>query len=642
MLAGDASAPGRTTPRLLRVAAAVVLIAAAGLFVYFRLYSSFAPYDDEGYIQLSLQTYRAGGVLYDNVGTQYGPAFFVLQDAWHSVTGLPITSDVARLKTLVAWLLTCVFAATTIWKLTHRASLAALASIATLFHLDRLGWEPGHPQELTLLGLLGVVWIALVIPHSSSRCRYALPILLGAATGGIAMIKLNLGVFTGLACLGALVLELPAGRMQRLLWRVVAFAGISLPFLLARSHVGTSSGTLLPLAVVAGWIVFTRCQLSTAEGTLSNTGLTAIATLVATAVVVSVGLALVAIIQGTTWAGLWHGLVGQHRGFMDLFYHDPPLPAWTPCVALAAIWLTFRRPDSTRPLPQVMWIGPHLLLAVGLITFSQTWTPIRHGLYDRSGAAILAACVPPFAGLLAWTSGTLAGPVGAGPNIRFSRRLLGLLALVQPLGAYPTPGTQLAVGTLPALLLLFAVTGDWLARHSQTQQSPFIPIRPVMQGLAALSLLTLLARNVDAYRIWQAAVPLTLPGAEWLRLAPHEAAARRRAVHYLRDHADVFTATPTGCCSLYLWTGITPPSTRMTTFWEVLLSTDEQQQVIERLESAARPHLVIDRRQAPVQYRDAPLHRYLQSRFTRRVVEGDLEVWSQEPRPLLASPTATR
>lgn len=142
-----------------------------------------------------------------------------------------------------------------------------------------------------------------------------------------------------------------------------------------------------------------------------------------------------------------------------------------------------------------------------------------------------------------------------------------------------------------------------------------------------LSVCTLLARDVTAWQAWRDAEPLALNGAAWLRLPATEAAARRQAVQYLQAHADVFIATPTGCCSLYLWSGLAPPSTHMPTFWEVQLTVEQQHALIARLESAARPHLVVDRRQSPVQFRDAPLHRYLEQRFGRRVVAGDFEVW---------------
>ena len=44
----------------------------------FAAFNGFQPYDDEGYILLSLREYARGGVLYDEVYSQYGPAYFEL------------------------------------------------------------------------------------------------------------------------------------------------------------------------------------------------------------------------------------------------------------------------------------------------------------------------------------------------------------------------------------------------------------------------------------------------------------------------------------------------------------------------------------------------------------------------------------
>ena len=447
--------------RFLRCLIAVALLTGAALFAFFRLYSSFAPYDDEGYVQLSLQTYRSGEPLYDRVGTQYGPAFFTVQDAVHTLTGLPVTHDVARLKTLLAWLAACVLAADTLRRLTGRWTLAALAGAAVLFHLDRFGWEPGHPQELAALLILACVWLAALFSPSASllpcpsasansltsTTQFTLPLLLGLATGTLAMIKLNLGVLAGLAGFGSLVLSLPHGRARTWLWWVTALAGAALPLALARGHALTLVGCGLPLAVVAGWIVMSLGAADARDDSSRlNASLGALVTYTAGSVGAVSLFSGLALLGGTSWSGMWHGLVSQHRGFLDLFYHDPPLPVWTPVVAVTAVWVAWQARCDRQLVARLQWLAPLLLVIVGLNVFAQSWTPIRHGLHDRGGAGLLAACVSPLAGLL------LLGPTphaSLTPVHVVTRRLLALLALTQPLGAYPTPGTQLAVGTLP-------------------------------------------------------------------------------------------------------------------------------------------------------------------------------------------------
>lgn len=41
-----------------------------------QIFSTFASYDDEGYVMLSLVSYQDGKPLYDETYSQYGPFFF--------------------------------------------------------------------------------------------------------------------------------------------------------------------------------------------------------------------------------------------------------------------------------------------------------------------------------------------------------------------------------------------------------------------------------------------------------------------------------------------------------------------------------------------------------------------------------------
>ncbi|MCA9055582.1 MAG: hypothetical protein KDA75_17195, partial [Planctomycetaceae bacterium] len=210
------------------------------------------------------------------------------------------------------------------------------------------------------------------------------------------------------------------------------------------------------------------------------------------------------------------------------------------------------------------------------------------------------------------------------------RLLIVAMTLVQPLAACPTPGTQLAIGTLPALLAMLIVAGD-LFRWMEFRRSESIGLlRTSLRGLVALALVTLVARDIELFRRWDRAEPLRLAGATYLRLPAEQARARQIAVGHLREHADLFMASPTGCCSLYLWSELSPPTSHNVTFWEALLPEARQLEIIAALEAARRPMLVRDLTQAPVVHQGAPLHRYLEARFNRREVTGLLEVWSAD------------
>src|SRR5262245_37072848 len=118
----------------------------AGFAAYQQIFSTYAAYDDEGYLMLSLRSFIAGEPLYDAVYTQYGPAYYAGETVFHRVSGLPITHDVTRMKTLGTWLAAALLAGLLLLRLTGSPPFAVMAGLATFFHLDRFCLEPGHPQ----------------------------------------------------------------------------------------------------------------------------------------------------------------------------------------------------------------------------------------------------------------------------------------------------------------------------------------------------------------------------------------------------------------------------------------------------------------------------------------------------------------
>ena len=136
---------------VLAVLGAAYLLWILGSYGYFRMFSMWAAYDDEGYIMQSVRSYLEGHRLYDEVYSQYGPSFFLLQHGIYSLLGLPLTHDVVRLVTLAAWLGTAAAAAGIVFRLTRSLVLSAIALVHVFVHLVSLISEPGHPE--TVLGL---------------------------------------------------------------------------------------------------------------------------------------------------------------------------------------------------------------------------------------------------------------------------------------------------------------------------------------------------------------------------------------------------------------------------------------------------------------------------------------------------------
>ncbi|MCU0880343.1 MAG: hypothetical protein MUF06_21440, partial [Pirellulaceae bacterium] len=122
-----------------------------------RLFSSFAWYDDEGYVMISVRSFLEGKPLYDETYTQYGPAQFAIVGGLHWLFDLPISHDITRLKTLVVWLAAAGLSALIVGRLSQSRWGALCAGVLAFLHLERLAMEPGHPQEICLLAMLGVL-----------------------------------------------------------------------------------------------------------------------------------------------------------------------------------------------------------------------------------------------------------------------------------------------------------------------------------------------------------------------------------------------------------------------------------------------------------------------------------------------------
>ena len=80
------------------------MLIAAGFAGYQQIFATYAKYDDEGYVILSLASFLEGEPLYDSTYSQYGPAYYGADAAVHRLTGLPVSHDVTRIETLIVWL----------------------------------------------------------------------------------------------------------------------------------------------------------------------------------------------------------------------------------------------------------------------------------------------------------------------------------------------------------------------------------------------------------------------------------------------------------------------------------------------------------------------------------------------------------
>lgn len=593
---------------LLSATAAVILL--AGLVGFQQIFSTFAMYDDEGYVMMSLCRYMQGRPLYDDVYTQYGPAYYVLQSILNDVLGLPVTHDVTRLKSLVLWLGVSCCAAGCVRRMTQSWLAAFIVFCLAFCHLDKLCLEPGHPQELVALCVIGAVMAGSCLDRPGIVWRRIGLVSLGLLLGVALLTKLNTGVFLALSVLMVLFGRMPSGKIRSFILTFFLGLVVLLPFALFRRELTDLTVLTLPVVTMCAAVgLYRRMVFCEPSSTASVAPRTESEHRVDTAngreaghqsdllwLPVSLVLVLAVVLmcvhcQGTSWAGLWRGIVSQHWSFGQRFFHTPDLLPWAMFWSVAVFCLQPRWTTLLR------WTA--VVLVFGTITaqFWQTSAPLVHGLQPRGQVRVLMSLVPSLLVLL-----VIPRPV-AFSSSQSAREMLAWVGLLQPLSVFPTPGTQSAVGSICLLMACVVIAHDLFVQGHGVErtsgsneplvtqemstahsQSP----RFVWRMLLAGSLAVLLWRGVWLTTYRQGLVTLDLPGCRLLSLEPELVERYRWLVGTLRENADTFVFGEHGHNSVYFWTQMEPPTSLNVTFWPYLLRPEEQSRIVSALKAKKR------------------------------------------------------
>lgn len=609
----------------------------AALFVvsfyvgYQHVFSTFAIYDDEGYVMMSLRSFMDGVPLYDETFSQYGPGFFLVESAIHRLLALPITHDVTRLKTVTIWLMVAGLCAWFVSRLSgndaaRSRGLSILCFCLVFLHLDRLCLEPGHPQELCALGVATCLVMSLGLAKARSNLRIAAAIGLGVVSGWMLLTKLNIGLFLTTGIGSALVFLLPTARPSTWLRYIVSFGLVALPLLLYRHQLLNLQASLLAW-VTAGAAVAVIYSLRTMSRvpTIRWPELFAYTISIAGTLLAILAWTLA---SGTSAEGLLYGIIKQHTALEQQFFHPPPvLFVWVVLGSIAAICAHRGRKNTSA------WTTASAALVLGFCLLAyllETWQPLVHGLQTRGQAGLLMSFVPALLSLLI---------IHRGDDTQVPRVVLACVALLQPLAAYPTPGTQTAVGSFTLLVACLVLIADGMATVPQasrakgqatgaTNQSA-MPWRLATLGVLVIaSIGTLGVRSISIAHYRAGLEPLALPGAHRLRL--DEAFVRRQhwLVNQLRNSADTFVFGEHCSNSLYFWSGIDPPTSLNAGFWPFILRDSEQQRIVDRLQTFENPYVI--RIPFDAELPSGPLSKYIDGHFQKAYAAGETEIWVRQ------------
>ena len=544
----------------------MLALAVAATLAYFRAFSFFGVNDDEGYIQQTVRSYLDGHRLFDEIFTQYGPAFYVLESIIHRTLGAPLTHDVERFVTIAMWVGASAAIGWSVLRITRSWIAAALTLAGVFVHLMPLVSEPGHPQGPLMLVI--ALMVLLGAWHSGMSPRQAA--LAGVLTAFALLVKINIGVYLAIGfALPLLFLMRPVSNRLFVAVNVLAAIAVSaLPFVVMRTHVRSwafAYATIVSLSVVSSIVAFARGRHG------------AIAARVPVTYALSIGAAAAclvgpALLRGTSVAALIDGTIIRPSGFDRIFFMPLILPASGILVAgmglVLAIGLTLRQP---RPTPDPIVAVAKALVAVAGLSLG------RFG-YDSQ-----LAYFTPFLWVAAW-------PSGSGASTLDSRRaILVLIAVLQSLQAYPVAGTQMAFATVLMIPIAFVCASDALA--FLTQQRVAVRWLPRAVQVACVAAGILFYRPSFGSTVWRGAYDANfaarLNGAKHLRISATELAPYQWLVATAHAECKVLVTLP-GLYSLNAWSGVPPVNALNATTWMTLLTPLEQASIWKAVDATER------------------------------------------------------
>jgi len=555
--------------------AAVLAVAGYGM-----IFTTFLLYDDEGYVLISLRNFAAHGALYDQVYSQYGPAFYLGYDALHRLFGFAWTNTTGRWITLVDWL----GAAGLCTLLVARARAAWPVVLFVLADVFTYLWiminEPMHPGGTIALVVAATAWLGWEALRAGRMTVFAL--ITGSTGALLALVKINVGAFLVLSA-GAWLLLATRGPIGAPVRRWLPWFGLLLPALLMQPLL--ERPWVLTFAVVVG-LAIAAVLVSAAPAAMSvPVRLRSWFFFAGTGCLITAVIAVLLLLRGTTISGFI-------RGAFTAPLQQPTIYAfpvqWRPGVVVVALGsllvllASWRRPEDTRLIRGIAWMR---LLVTAL--FQLTLLPS----FSAGEAAIGLCYGVPFAGLFAWP---LRRPGSVPTSADQARGWLALLLVFQSLHAYPVAGSQLNWGTFLWVPLMLLGAEEALG-YLLAERPAWLVVRATIAAGILLTALSgyvtyTIARIASSYR--QNGEPLGLPGAERIALPADIASALRIITENARVHGDMLMSLP-GTYSLNLWSDLPTPTLANVTHWFSLLSVAQQQAIIDRLRTSPRSIFVV-------------------------------------------------
>ena len=533
-------------------------------------------YDDEGYVLFSLRNYIAHGNLYTQVSSQYGPFFYNLYDALQRVFPIEYDNVSGRWITLFNWLTAAGLSCLLVWRYSRSNAYALFSLGITFFCLWVMKSEPMHPGSLlTALVSFGAVVGAILI----ERRRHLAFALSGALIGvALVLIKINVGGFFIISVGGWMMLNSATTNAGKLPSWLVALGCAALPLLLMHSlWDATWVRTFALIASTSSLgLVLVLHQNRRPEHTLKTWSWFIICSTIWILVI-----GFMTWLRGTSLHELIEGVVLgplKHPGVYSLPITWRPASAPLAICSLAlALWLCTRK---NRPAWASTLIATLRFLILGCFLLSGQVGMGRFG--ELYGLPLIWLLVLPLK-----TNVTI--------EKNRSRLWIGWILVFQSLHAYPVAGSQINWGTalFPAVLAMGVYEAMLYFRDRRPTIDRWLTISV---GAALLIPLAFITRSVGktCATSYLASEPLGIHGAETVRMAEDFTDTLHIITANLQLYANTLFSFP-GLYSMNIWTGKNTPTLANATHWFTLLTSSEQETIIDRLQADPKACVVVQR-----------------------------------------------
>jgi hypothetical protein len=522
-----------------------LLMVALAVIGYWRMFTQFMAYDDEGTFLWSLSTYCSEGGLYDRVESWYGPFFFTFNHLLHALAGLNFNHDTGRLLTLFYWCGTVLVCGLVSWRQTRSLWAGLAGTVLTFVCLITVIREPMHPSGfLTFAAALAVMAGGEALARGRPVAFAGAVALLGTA---MVLSKINVGAFFLIAAGTWLAINSRAVAHTRAAALLTTLACAAIPLLLMRVQWPSPWATAYVLVFTCGALALTAALYAARQ---PEHGIQSGMLGIALALVFGGVVLVAASVHGTSWVGLWKGVVAAPKGFAQVYVVPLNWPAGARELAIiqlvAAAAYYFR--------PQAAWVSPAiaaLRIAVGI------WFVARLPLLFSDAISLQSFCFS-YGPSLAWF---MVVPLTSSVPTAADRARLWLawVFIWQTLQAFPVPGSQIGWGSF-LWVPLFVVGWHeavvfWAERLRVAARVAQGAAEVVLLGAATLALWPIARVGYQHFTMNE---PLGLPGSSRLRLESNIASDLRILQQNIQAHGGMLFTYPL-MPSFNLWTAHPPP-----------------------------------------------------------------------------------